>query len=79
MFSLPFFVCVGELGKSPSPKWIMIHNSMFEGSNEDNDDTGVGKSHNHKDAASVRATHPIPAACGIYYFEVRIISKGRDG
>lgn len=40
---------------------------------------GVGKSHNHKDAASVRATHPIPAACGIYYFEVRIISKGRDG
>ncbi|KAL8570489.1 Ran-binding protein 10 [Nucella lapillus] len=40
---------------------------------------GVGKSHNHKDAASVRATHPIPAACGIYYFEVHVISKGRDG
>ena len=39
--------------------------------------TGQGK--NHKDAASVRATHPIPAACGIYYFEVKIISKGRDG
>lgn len=38
---------------------------------------GVGKT--HKDAASVRATHPIPAACGIYYFEVRIVSKGRDG
>uniref|UniRef100_A0A8C5TXX8 Uncharacterized protein n=1 Tax=Malurus cyaneus samueli TaxID=2593467 RepID=A0A8C5TXX8_9PASS len=34
---------------------------------------------NHKDAASVRATHPIPAACGIYYFEVKIVSKGRDG
>ncbi|XP_023938394.2 ran-binding protein 10 isoform X3 [Bicyclus anynana] len=33
----------------------------------------------HKDAASVRATHPIPAACGLYYFEVRIVSKGRDG
>nr|XP_060470756.1 ran-binding protein 9 isoform X2 [Panthera onca] len=32
-----------------------------------------------KDAASVRATHPIPAACGIYYFEVKIVSKGRDG
>ncbi|TWW53851.1 Ran-binding protein 9 [Takifugu flavidus] len=32
-----------------------------------------------KDAASVRATHPIPAACGVYYFEVTIISKGRDG
>ncbi|XP_018909069.1 ran-binding protein 9 isoform X2 [Bemisia tabaci] len=38
---------------------------------------GHGK--NHKDAASVRATHPIPAACGLYYFEVKIVSKGRDG
>ena len=39
--------------------------------------SGHGKG--HKDAASVRATHPIPSACGIYYFEVKIISKGRDG
>jgi len=39
--------------------------------------SGVGKT--HKDAASVRATNAIPAACGIYYFEVRIVSKGRDG
>ncbi|XP_060073099.1 ran-binding protein 9-like [Ylistrum balloti] len=38
---------------------------------------GIGKT--HKDAASVRAIHPIPASCGIYYFEVKIISKGRDG
>ncbi|XP_063852377.1 ran-binding protein 9-like [Scylla paramamosain] len=38
---------------------------------------GHGK--NHKDAASVRATHPIPAACGLYYYEVKIVSKGRDG
>lgn len=38
---------------------------------------GVGKTHN--DAASVRTTNPIPAACGLYYFEVKIISKGRDG
>lgn len=38
---------------------------------------GIGKSHN--DAASVRTQHPIPAACGLYYFEVKIISKGRDG
>uniref|UniRef100_A0A8C9MTZ8 RAN binding protein 10 n=1 Tax=Serinus canaria TaxID=9135 RepID=A0A8C9MTZ8_SERCA len=34
---------------------------------------GHGK--NHKDAASVRATHPIPAACGIYYFEVKIVTQ----
>lgn len=38
---------------------------------------GHGKT--HKDAASVRALHPIPAACGLYYFEVKIVSKGRDG
>ena len=38
---------------------------------------GHGKT--HRDASSVRATHPIPASCGLYYFEVKIISKGRDG
>ena len=38
---------------------------------------GYGKT--HKDAASVRTTHAIPAACGLYYFEVKIVSKGRDG
>ena len=38
---------------------------------------GVGKG--HKDAAAVRATHPIPVSCLLYYFEIRIISKGRDG
>ena len=34
---------------------------------------GPGKS--LKDSASVRASHPIPAACGIYYFEVKVICK----
>lgn len=38
---------------------------------------GVGKG--HKDAAAVRATHAIPVSCLIYYFEIEIISKGRDG
>jgi hypothetical protein len=38
---------------------------------------GPGKT--HKDAASVRTDHCIPSTCGIYYFEVKIISKGRDG
>jgi len=38
-----------------------------------------GTAKNHKDAASVRTTHPIPASCGVYYFEVKVISKGRDG
>ena len=38
---------------------------------------GYGKT--PKDASSVRATHPIPASCGLYYYEVKIVSKGRDG
>lgn len=38
---------------------------------------GAGKQHN--EAASVRTAHPIPAACGLYYFEVKIISKGKNG
>ena len=39
----------------------------------------AGTAKNHKDAASVRTTHPIPASCGVYYFEVKVVSKGRDG
>ena len=39
--------------------------------------SGPGKS--LKDSASVRASHPIPAACGIYYFEVKVICKGKNG
>ncbi len=38
---------------------------------------GVGKG--HKDAAAVRATHPVPNGCLLYYYEIKIISKGRDG
>ncbi|KAJ7171807.1 SPRY-domain-containing protein [Mycena crocata] len=32
-----------------------------------------------KDAAAARTTHPIPSACGIYYYEVEILSKGNKG
>lgn len=39
--------------------------------------TGPGKT--HKDAAAIRTDYVIPPACGIYYYEVKIISKGRDG
>jgi len=39
--------------------------------------SGLGKI--PKDAASIRTNYPIPPSCGIYYFEVKIISKGRDG
>ena len=39
---------------------------------------GHNKAH-QKDAASVRSNNPIPKSCGIYYFEIKIVSKGRDG
>jgi len=38
---------------------------------------GVGK--DDTDAASVRANFPMRPQCGIFYFEVEIVSKGRDG
>jgi hypothetical protein len=38
---------------------------------------GPGKA--DSDAAAVRTDNPIPVSAGIYYFEVKIISKGRDG
>jgi hypothetical protein len=31
------------------------------------------------EAAAVRADYPMPKACGIYYFEVTIVSKGKEG
>ncbi|CAG5098045.1 Oidioi.mRNA.OKI2018_I69.XSR.g15346.t1.cds [Oikopleura dioica] len=33
----------------------------------------------YKDAASARTNTEIPAVCGLYYFEITVISKGRDG
>ena len=38
-----------------------------------------GNGKNHKDAASVRTAVPIPASCLLYYFEIKVLSKGRDG
>lgn len=40
--------------------------------------SGLGKG-GDIDSATVKGNHPIPPACGIYYFEVKIINKGRDG
>ncbi len=38
---------------------------------------GLPKIHEHE-AVAARADRPIPSQCGIYYFEVSIISKGKD-
>ena len=42
------------------------------------DRLGSGKN-GDRDAAAVRANRPMPSSCGIYYFEVEIVSKGQSG
>jgi hypothetical protein len=39
---------------------------------------GPSKTGDHE-AAAARSDHPMPPQCGIYYFEVNIISKGKEG
>lgn len=38
-----------------------------------------GKGESHKDAAAIRTHHAVPTQAGIYYYEVKIVSKGKDG
>lgn len=38
---------------------------------------GMGKAHD--EAAAIRADHPMPRQCGIYYYEVTVVSKGKEG
>lgn len=38
-----------------------------------------GTQKTHDEAAAVRADFPMPRQCGIYYYEITVISKGRDG
>lgn len=40
---------------------------------------GPGKTHEHIEAAAVRADHPISPLCGLYYFEVIIVQMGGQG
>lgn len=39
--------------------------------------TGTGKSDH--DAGTVRANYPINPSCGIFYYEIKVLDKGRDG
>ena len=40
--------------------------------------SGLGKGADI-DSGSVKGNYPIPPSCGIYYYEIKILSKGRDG
>ncbi|CAG8636331.1 8409_t:CDS:10, partial [Funneliformis caledonium] len=39
----------------------------------------IGSGKYDTDAAAIRANYPMPPQCGLFYFEVDIISKGKDG
>jgi hypothetical protein len=39
----------------------------------------AGSQKTHDEAASVRTDYPIPKQCGIYYFEITVVSKGKEG
>ena len=41
----------------------------------DSDDS----SENNEDAAAIRANYPIPSQCKLFYFEIEIIDKGKNG
>ena len=67
--------------ETPLPRqWSTVHKCQtLKLSNGNLRVTYQGPGKTHKDAASVRTDYPIPPACGIYYYEVKIVSKGRDG
>lgn len=67
---------------TPLPsKWAETdRNAALEISADGQDVKFVGPSKTHEhEAASTRSDNPMPAQCGIYYYEVSIISKGKDG
>ncbi|KAF7713869.1 Uncharacterized protein PECH_000796 [Penicillium ucsense] len=67
---------------SPLPsRWSSVDKYPgLELSNEGLDVRYTGPLHKHDhEAAALRADHPMPPQCGIYYFEIKIESKPKDG
>ena len=73
---------VVETGPGPLPtKWVDVdkHNSIeTAGDGQQIRYIGSSKTPDHE-AAAARTDHPMPPQCGIYYYEVFIESKGKDG
>ena len=73
---------VEDDGLTPLPsKWAeMDKNAGLEISADGQDVKFVGPSKTlDNEAASTRSDNPMPSQCGIYYYEVSIISKGKEG
>lgn len=69
-------------GWSPLPsKWAETDKDPAMAIGEDGLEVhfiGGSKLHDHE-AAAIRTDYPMPAQGGIYYYEVTIVSKGKDG
>ena len=73
---------VDEDAIPPLPsKWTEV--DKFGGLEVSGDGLDVRYSGSHKsqdhEAAAARTDHPMPPQCGIYYYEVSLISKGKEG
>jgi hypothetical protein len=67
---------------SPLPsQWSVADKyAGLELSNDNFDVRYTGPVHKHDhEAAALRADHPMPPQCGIYYFEVKVESKPKEG
>lgn len=71
----------GEEVISPLPsKWN--YNDKFGGLEIYNDGMDVkfnGVSKTENEAAAIRADQPMPRECGMYYYEVTILGKAKEG
>ncbi len=59
-----------SLGQHPSMRYLDVTGLRVKYKGPGSDD---------RDAASIRSNNPIPKGCPVYYFEVEILNKGRDG
>lgn len=73
---------VEDPGPTPLPsKWAETdkHGSLEIGADgQEIRYVGLSKLQEHE-AASARSDHPMPSQCGIYYYEVTVNSKGKEG
>lgn len=56
--------------RGPSMRYLEVtgHRVRYKGPGSDD-----------RDAAAVRADHSVPLSCPLYYFEIEIVNRGRDG
>lgn len=71
----------GEEVLAPLPtRWSVLDKQQGLEISQDGFDVTLtqAKSTNVDEAAALRADHPAPQACGIYYYEVTVCTKGKE-